>query len=619
MNDDDDNTSKSMDELPLLVKKPPAPLGLSLQRAIAVLKDTGRYSLLAIIVMTLVRGILPAVQVAAIGSLVANIADFSSGLNQAALWALTQLSLAFIGAYVLENLIKYVGDRLTLKLSYDTDITVVRKLSSLEVQDFECAHTYDSIQRVDSTTGQHIFELFDSARSGIQGAISIVSIIAVIATWNLWIAVALLIAPIPAAIATFQLQNKAYEIDFARAPQLRLATYFRELLTSDSIRKEIGVFSLAQLFESRYTSIRKGFLKQDYLLARYNLTKSGTLGLISVFANVASIVFASIVAVQDGKVGELAGFISAMGQMNGLVLATFIGITGIYHNLLYVSNWVAVMEMQPAQISSGRLTLEESKLPQNASDAVEIEFKNVSFTYPGTQTKVLDGVSFKIDAGTTSALVGLNGSGKTTICKLLLRFYEPTSGSILINGTDIADYSREALYKRFSALFQDFAKFERSLGDNITFGAGRGFTDDDAQAATAALNMVALNYLKEELPQGFDTILGRRFDGGQQLSIGQWQRLATARALYKKPGLLVLDEPTASVDAVSEKAMFEALTAIDYQLTILLVAHRFTTICHAEKIIVLDGGKVVGCGDHATLLKSCKFYADMFHAQNSYN
>ena len=476
MNDDDGTTGKSMDELPLLVKKPPAPLGLSLQRAIAVLKDTGRYSLLAIIVMTLVRGILPAVQVAAIGSLVANIADLSSGLNQAALWALTQLSLAFIGAYVLENLIKYVGDRLTLKLSYDTDITVVRKLSSLEVQDFECAHTYDSIQRVDSTTGQHIFELFDSARSGIQGAISIVSIIAVIATWNLWIAVALLIAPIPAAIATFQLQNKAYEIDFARAPQLRLATYFRELLTSDSIRKEIGVFSLAQLFESRYTSIRKGFLKQDYLLARYNLTKSGTLGLISVFANVASIVFASIVAVQDGKVGELAGFISAMGQMNGLVLATFIGITGIYHNLLYVSNWVAVMEMQPAQITSGQLTLEDSKLPQNASDAVEIEFKNVSFTYPGTQAKVLDGVSFKIDAGATSALVGLNGSGKTTICKLLLRFYEPTSGSILINGTDIADYSREALYKRFSALFQDFAKFERSLGDNITFGAGRGFT-----------------------------------------------------------------------------------------------------------------------------------------------
>lgn len=355
------------------------------------------------------------------------------------------------------------------------------------------------------------------------------------------------------------------------------------------------------------------------MLARYNLTKSGTLGLISVFANVASIVFASIVAVQDGKVGELAGFISAMGQMNGLVLATFIGITGIYHNLLYVSNWVAVMEMQPAQITSGQLTLEDSKLPQNASDAVEIEFKNVSFTYPGTQAKVLDGVSFKIDAGATSALVGLNGSGKTTICKLLLRFYEPTTGSILINGIDIADYSREALYKRFSALFQDFAKFERSLGDNITFGAGRGFTDDDSQAATAALNMVALNYLKEELPQGFDTILGRRFDGGQQLSIGQWQRLATARALYKKPGLLVLDEPTASVDAVSEKAMFEALSAIDYQLTILLVAHRFTTICHAEKIIVLDGGKVVGCGDHATLLKSCKFYADMFHAQNSYN
>ena len=222
-------------------------------------------------------------------------------------------------------------------------------------------------------------------------------------------------------------------------------------------------------------------------------------------------------------------------------------------------------------------------------------------------------------AGTTAALVGLNGSGKTTACKLLLRFYEPTGGRILIDGIDIREYSRDYLYARFSALFQDFARFERSLGDNVAFGMGEGFSGGGRTAVVlGSLEAVGLGYLPDELPDGLDTVLGRRFEGGRQLSIGQWQRVAMARALCKRPGLLVLDEPTASVDAVSEKAMFDALAGLDRGMTVLLVAHRFTTIGHAENIVVLDRGSVVGTGDHATLLENCKFYADMFHAQECY-
>lgn len=338
-------------------------------------------------------------------------------------------------------------------------------------------------------------------------------------------------------------------------------------------------------------------------------------------ANVAVIVFASIVAAGGSRVGELAGFISATTQMNGLVLAAFLGVTGIHRHLLYVSNWVALIRMKPSPIREGTLApTDGAGGDAGTSDAVAVEFRHVSFTYPGTDNEVLHDVSFTVPAGTTAALVGLNGSGKTTACKLLLRFYEPTGGRILIDGIDIREYSRDYLYARFSALFQDFARFERSLGDNVTFGMGEGFSGGGRTAVVlGSLEAVGLGYLPDELPDGLDTVLGRRFEGGRQLSIGQWQRVAMARAFCKRPSLLVLDEPTASVDAVSEKAMFDALAGLDRGMTVLLVAHRFTTIGHAENIVVLDRGSVVGTGDHATLLENCKFYADMFHAQECYS
>lgn len=618
--DDKSNMDAPENGISIVAGRRAAPLGTSFFQSFRILNEIGRYSLLAIVIMTIVRGVLPALQVTGLAGMVSSVADSNGGFATSGLVALSQLAIALIGSYILDNLIKFTGDRLTLKLSYDTDIHVVRQLRSLEVQDFESAHTYDKIQRVDATTGEHIFGLFDSARSAIQSLISIIGVVTVIASWNIWIALSLLVTPIPAAIAVFQLQAKTYDIEFSRAPQSRLANYFRALLTSDSTRKEIKIFRLAQLFEERYVEIRRIFLNQDLLLARYSLTKSGTLGLISVFANVGAIVFACVLAFDNGKVGELAGFISATSQMNALVMASFLGITGIYQHLLYVSNWVAVMETTPAQIVEGTLSVLETNCGSLDNSGISIEFRNVSFVYPETKRKVLDNVSFTIPVGATAALVGLNGSGKTTVCKLLLRFYEPTSGQIFINGTDISKFSRESLYSNFSALFQDFAKFERSIGENVTYGAGVAYTsDNDSENVLKSLEMVGLQFLERELPNGLDTILGRRFEGGSQLSIGQWQRLATARALYKKPKLLVLDEPTASVDAVSERAMFKALDSIDYDLTMLLVAHRFTTINHADLIIVLDDGKVVGVGKHAILLESCKFYSDMFYAQHGYH
>lgn len=617
---DDRNAGGAGSPVPSPAGRRAAPLGESFRCAVRMLCGTGALSLAGLVVMTVIRGLVPGVQVFAVSTLVSSVADADGSLHPRGTMSLALLAAAILTAYVLDNLMKYVGDRLTLRLSYDTDMQVTSKLCALEVQDFESADTYDTIQRVDSTTGEHIFGLFDTARSAVQSVIAIFGVAAVVASWNGWIALILLVAPVPAAVATFRLQARAYDIEYARAPQSRLASYFRALLTSDAVRKEIRIFRLARMFQESYAGLRKRFLDQDGALIRYNLTQAGTLGLVSAMANVAVIVFASIVAAGGSRVGELAGFISATTQMNGLVLAAFLGVTGIYQHLLYVSNWVALIRMKPSPIREGTLApTDGAGGDAGTSDAVAVEFRHVSFTYPGTDNEVLHDVSFTVPAGTTAALVGLNGSGKTTACKLLLRFYEPTGGRILIDGIDIREYDRDYLYARFSALFQDFARFERSLGDNVAFGMGEGFSGGGRTAVVlGSLEAVGLGYLPDELPDGLDTVLGRRFEGGRQLSIGQWQRVAMARALCKRPGLLVLDEPTASVDAVSEKAMFDALAGLDRGMTVLLVAHRFTTIGHAENIVVLDRGSVVGTGDHATLLENCKFYADMFHAQECY-
>lgn len=617
---DDRNAGSEGSPVPSPAGRRAAPLGESFRCAVRMLCGTGALSLAGLVVMTVIRGLVPGVQVFAVSTLVSSVADSDGSLHPRGTMSLALLAAAILTAYVLDNLMKYVGDRLTLRLSYDTDMQVTSKLCALEVQDFESADTYDTIQRVDSATGEHIFGLFDTARSAVQSVIAIFGVAAVVASWNGWIALILLVAPVPAAVATFRLQAKAYDIEYARAPQSRLASYFRALLTSDAVRKEIRIFRLARMFQESYAGLRKRFLDQDGALIRYNLTQAGTLGLVSAMANVAVIVFASIVAAGGSRVGELAGFISATTQMNGLVLAAFLGVTGIYQHLLYVSNWVALIRMKPSPIREGTLApTDGAGGDAGTSDAVAVEFRHVSFTYPGTDNEVLHDVSFTVPAGTTAALVGLNGSGKTTACKLLLRFYEPTGGRILIDGIDIREYDRDYLYARFSALFQDFARFERSLGDNVAFGMGEGFSGGGRTAVVlGSLEAVGLGYLPDELPDGLDTVLGRRFEGGRQLSIGQWQRVAMARALCKRPGLLVLDEPTASVDAVSEKAMFDALAGLDRGMTVLLVAHRFTTIGHAENIVVLDRGSVVGTGDHATLLENCKFYADMFHAQECY-
>ncbi|WP_229657929.1 ABC transporter ATP-binding protein [Actinomyces gaoshouyii] len=584
-----------------------APLSRTTSIAWSRIGRSARRRFAVIGILSIVAGILPGAQVYAVGVLVSSVVD-SAGHRGYLVWAIVFGLIVFV-KYILENMIKFLGDTLTLRLSYDIEIDVAQRLGDMEVQNFESSKTYDIIQRVNESTGEHVYGLFDTLRSAIQSLLSLLSICAVLWQWSPVIASILLVAPIPGCVATFRVQTRAYDIEYERAAKARLAGYFRGLLMSDSAKKETRLFRLDELFTDSYSLIKKNFLRQDIGLARFTLLQAGGLGMVSVLASFGAVVYAAIVAGAHNRVGELAGFISATTQVGPLVLAAFIGFTGIYQHLLYVSNWAALVDTKPARIAEGAF-----RGPSGGRGG-SVEFRNVSFRYPGTDVLALNDVSFSIDSGSITAFVGVNGCGKSTICKLLLRFYEPDEGEIFVDGRPIGELSREYLCSWSSALFQDFVKYERSLRDNIEYGYPRDRGTADDERLWDSLEAVGLRDWAMSLPERLDTMLGRHFEGGHQPSIGQWQRIAAARALVKKPRLLVLDEPTASVDAVSEKILFEAMAALGGETTVVLVSHRFATVAHADRIIVVDDGAVVGVGRHADLMEGCAHYRNMYDAQ----
>lgn len=583
-----------------------APLGRTLKTAFKTLAETGKIRFILTLALTAVSALMPGLQVFLIGALVTRTA-LATNLSSL-MTPLFGLAFAVAAAQIAESLIRFLNDRIALDVSYRIDTSVTEKLKDFELEQFESEVTYDLIQRVDKSTSSHVFALFDSLRASVQSLISVVSIVAVIATASPLVAFLLLVAPLPTAVGTLIIQTKAYEIDFTRAPHARLANYYRGLLSSSSTRKEVKLFNLGSFFAERYKTLINSFRLRDTTITNYALFASGALGMTSVLANVIAIAFGTIASFKSGNIGELAGYITAASSMGGLVLSMMLGITGFYQHLLYVTNWVALMELEPTKFAEGSIHYQNQGAPR-------IEFKDVSFTYPGTNLQVLNKISFIIEAGSTTAIVGSNGSGKTTLIKLLLRFYRPDSGQILINGIAIENYTRSSLYQSFSALFQDFLQYERSLGENITLGDINNYGDEEQVMDT--LQTVGLTHLINELPDGLNTILGRRFSGGSQLSLGEWQRVAIARSLFRQPSLLILDEPTASVDAASEASIFQAMAKHAGAKTIILIAHRFTTIRHADTILVIDKGKLIGAGKHEHLMQNCKYYKTIVDLQTS--
>jgi ATP-binding cassette, subfamily B, bacterial len=566
-----------------------------------------------LVLLTIVGGILPSLQIQLTGSIVQSVADAIRGgktaplISRAVYFGLLQGALVFF-SLLLGTVQQYLTKRFQLLLSNKTSLLVMEKALKLDLQHYEDDEIYDSLQRANNESRYRSYQIFSQMTSLASQAVTLVSVTLSLVATSPLIALLLLVSPLPALISQTFYSQKMYKVQYERAQERRKQTYLQQLVTNARSFKEIRLFRLGDLFLERYQEFMELFFKVDDKLNRQYSLASVALGTITVIASVGAQIYTIFFAITSGSIGLLAAYVQAIGVVQRSVQGLLTGFGQLYQNNLFIHNLFDFIDIAPSQIRSGK-----QRFPRPLRKG--IEFRHVSFRYPGTSRIVLNDLNLILRAGECVALVGQNGSGKTTIVKLLSRLYEPTSGYILIDDMPIECFDLEDLRRNVGVIFQDFVQYEMSVRENIGFGDVDAFYDI-GRIQTAAEESGA-DSIVEKLPEFYDTTLGRMFEKGHELSGGQWQKVALARAFMSKAPVMILDEPTAAIDAKAEAEMFGRLRQIAKGATTLLIAHRFSTVRMADRIVVLERGRVIEEGNHETLMRLGGTYAYLFNLQAS--
>ena len=441
----------------------------------------------------------------------------------------------------------------------------------------------------------------------VQNAISLTSYAVLLFAFSPWAVIILIGAGLPSFFAEAKFSGDAFRLFRWRSPETRMQMYLETVIAREDSVKEVKLFGLGPRLLQRYRDIFRKLFTEDRRLTLRRDSWGFVLGLLSTGAFYGAYAWIVVTTINGGiTLGAMTMYLVLFRQGQAAVSASLSAISGMYEDNLYLSNLYEYLG-QPVPKSQGEAT--HGPEPERG-----LEFRNVSFAYPGSKTKALNDVSFQIAPGESLALVGENGSGKTTLIKLLTRLYEPTEGSIFLDGLNLMDWDVETLRQRTGVIFQDFGRYQFSVGENIGAGDVRHIGDADRWATAAETGMAAP--FIEDMPEGYDTQLGRWFKGGRELSGGQWQKIALSRAFMRSDAdILVLDEPTAAMDAASEAAIFDHFQSQSGTKMTILISHRFSTVRAADRIIVIHDGEILEQGNHDSLLAEDGQYAALFRLQ----
>jgi ATP-binding cassette subfamily B protein len=442
----------------------------------------------------------------------------------------------------------------------------------------------------------------------VQNVITMISFAALFFRFSPWLVVILLATSIPAFIAETRFSEQGFRLLTRRAPETRQINYLGRLLTEDSAAKEIKLFNLGDTLLDRYMTLFEKFFREDKSLAVRRATVGFGLGLVATAGFYGSYAWIVWHTVQGNiSLGDMTLYLSIFRQGQSTFQSILAAVGSIYENNLFMANYFDFLELKPQM----RIGAQQQKLSVPLRRG--IEFRGVGFRYQESDDWALRDIDLSIQPGEKIALVGHNGAGKTTVIKLLSRLYDPTEGDILIDGVDIREIDPIDLRQKIGVIFQDFVRYHLPVSENIGFGQIEAADRMDRIVESARKS--GAHAIVESLPEGYQTMLGRWFHGGHELSMGQWQRIALARAFMRDAEILVLDEPTASLDAQTEYEIFRHFQELTEGKMAILISHRFSTVRMADRIVVIQGGRIAEIGSHQELLRQEGIYARLFSMQ----
>ena len=620
---------KGMGDLPRYLKEVVVGFFSRLFYIVRLVWQTGRWILFLMILTAILTGILPI-----IGSLLSReilnelqniismrVATEVSGKSFVAVFwgSMVMFLLIFFFLYrILNQAVNRLSTAVTRiageKVVRHVKMQIMNKAKELDLASFDLPEFYEKLENANREAGMRPISVMSSTFDAISKTISLVSYIVILATapnmW--WTAPIMILISLPTAIVNFTYKHKTFLYMRRRSKDRRQMNYYSDLMVNKDMVKEIRMFDLGDQFIERYNGV---FAKYYAGLRRLIIRESTWQISLTVVSSVVNCVFFAMIAIKvfEGsiQIGDYSLYTGALTSIATTVAGLINVSANVYEGTLFIDNLISFMKEKPTVVPNVEepVHIEEGK-PHT------IQFVDVSFAYPGSDRLVLKHINLTLRPGETAVLVGLNGAGKTTFIKLLTRLYDPTEGKILLDGRDLREYDLKDLYRMFGIIFQDFGKYAVNVADNIRFG-DIGRESDPEAIRRAAVESNADDFISR-LPEGYDTPLMRYFEpDGTELSIGQWQKLAIARAFYSRSDILILDEPTASLDPMAEQEIFNQFDQLRHEKTTIFVSHRLSSATVASKIIVLEYGELIEEGTHRELMDKKGRYYELFTTQAS--
>ena len=519
-----------------------------------------------------------------------------------------EFSLAVVNSFLVRT-IDYSDSLLADKYTRHVSIRVMNHAASLDLIAYEDPVFYDRLERARVQATDRLVMIQAIGRL-VQQAITTITLSVSIMLFSPWLMLLLIAGVLPAFLGESHFAFLGYAKNFRQTPMRRQLDYLRILGGSKEAAKELKLFGLKNFLLERFTRLSDHIYDENVSLSRRKLVAGSLLSMIGTMGYYSAYVFVIWRTVAgELSIGTLTFLTGAIQQASTNIQQIFSTLAGIGDQALFVTDLLAFFEMKPTIKSKA------NALPAPRPIVRGVEFRNVSFSYPGNPRRVLDQINFQLHTNERLALIGENGQGKTTIVKLITRLYDPTEGQILLDGVDLRDYDLEDLHREIGVIFQDFMRYEMTARENIAIGRIGEIDNLDLLKSAAQKSMA--DHTIGRLSLGYDQMLGRRFEQGVDLSGGEWQKVALARAYLRDAQLLILDEPTAALDARSEFEVFHRFAELTAGKMALFISHRFSTVRSADRILVLENGKIAEEGTHDHLASLGGRYAEMFEMQAS--